>query len=98
MGQRELQPPLPWPSSHLQLQASQHLALGLLLAALQPLLLGQPPLIQLINPRQAPLEVEAGLGVAALITSQGTAGWAGVPAGSVDGDWTGFVVVARKRE
>jgi hypothetical protein len=34
--------------------------------------------------------VEAGLGVAALITGQGAAGGAGVPAGAGDGDRAGF--------
>ena len=44
------------PSGHLQPQLSQRLALGLQLAALQKLLLGQQPLIQLINSLEALLD------------------------------------------
>ena len=42
--------------------------------------------------------VEASLGIAALITSQGAAGGAGATAGAGDSDRAGFAVVARKRE
>jgi hypothetical protein len=48
--------PRRWLSGHLQPQLSQRLALGLQLAAVQQLLLGQQPLIQLINSLEALLD------------------------------------------
>jgi hypothetical protein len=41
--------PRRWPSGHLQPQCTQRLALSLQLAAVQQLLLGQQPLIKLID-------------------------------------------------
>ena len=46
----------PCRSAHLQPEPREHLTLGLQLATLQQLLLGQQPLIQLINARQAVLD------------------------------------------
>jgi hypothetical protein len=46
----------PWASGHLQPQLTQRLTISLQLAALQQLLLGQQPLIELIDPREALLD------------------------------------------
>jgi hypothetical protein len=46
----------PWASGHLQPQLTQRLTMSLQLAALQQLLLGQQPLIELIHPREALLD------------------------------------------
>jgi hypothetical protein len=48
--------PRRWPSRHLQPQLSQRLTISLQPAALQQLLLGQQPPIELIHPRQALLD------------------------------------------